>query len=365
VTAAAFGLGEGVIADTSYRTLRTVHAGNGYPMDLHELELTPDGDALFTIYSPVLVHLPGTPAGTRSPLLDAIVQQVDVEKGLVVWEWHALGHVPLAQSYATPANSASYDVFHLNSIQALPGGRVLLSARDTSALYLVDQPTGRVMWTLGGKASDFRLRRGARFWFQHDARMLSGGRISLFDDEAGPPQKAPASRGLVLALDRRRHRATVVRSYRRAPDTSAQSEGSVQARPGGNVFVGFGSTPFFSEFTRGGRLLFDAQLPDGDGSYRVLRVPWSATPRTRPAVAVRRTAPGRVSVFASWNGATTVRRWQVLAASGGGPLAPVATSARRGFETRLDVATTATRFAVRALGTRGRRLATSAPVPAP
>ena len=365
VTAAAFGLGEGVIADTSYRTVATVHAGNGYPMDLHELELTPGGDALFTVYSPVLVHLPGTPAGTRSPLLDAIVQQVDVRTGLVVWEWHALGHVPLAESYATPANSASYDAFHLNAIQALPGGRVLLSARDTSALYLVDRPTGRVAWTLGGKASDFRLGPGARFWFQHDARMLPDGRISLFDDEAGPPQKAPASRGLVLALDHRRHRATVVRSYRRAPDTSAQSEGSVQTRPGGNVFVGFGSTPFFSEFTRGGRLLFDAQLPDGDGSYRVLRVPWRATPRTRPALAVQRTGPGRVAVFASWNGATSVRRWQVLGGREGAPLAPLASGARRGFETRLDVATTATRLAVRALGAAGRRLATSAPAAAP
>ncbi|HEY1595301.1 MAG TPA: hypothetical protein VGF74_07885, partial [Thermoleophilaceae bacterium] len=60
VTPQAFGLGEGVIADSSYRTLHTVRAGNGYKMDIHEFELTPSGDALFTVYSPVLVHLPGT-----------------------------------------------------------------------------------------------------------------------------------------------------------------------------------------------------------------------------------------------------------------------------------------------------------------
>ena len=47
VTPSAFGLGEGVIADHSYRTVVTVHAGNGYPMDLHEFDLTPGGDALF------------------------------------------------------------------------------------------------------------------------------------------------------------------------------------------------------------------------------------------------------------------------------------------------------------------------------
>jgi hypothetical protein len=364
VTPFAFGIGEGVIADTSYRTLRTVRAGNGYPMDLHEFELTPEGDALFTIYSPIMVHLPGTPAGKLSLLMDAIAQQVDVRTGLVVWEWHGYGHIPLKDSYATPQNSISYDAYHFNSIQPLAGGHVLVSARDTSTIYDVDQASGRIAWKLGGKASTFRLGRGARFWFQHDARMLPNGQVSLFDDEAGPPQKAPASRGLILSLDRRRDTARVVREYKRSGHTSAQSEGSVQTLPGGNVFVGFGSTPFFSEFSAKGRLLFDASLPEDDGSYRILRYPWSATPKTRPDAAARRTGPSSVSVYASWNGATTVARWQVLAGSDPASLAPVATTARKGFETRIDVSGPATTFAARALDARGRILATSVPVSA-
>jgi hypothetical protein len=363
VTPAAFGLGEAVIADRSYRTIRTVRAGNGYRMDLHEFELTPDGTALFTVYTPVMMHLPGTPAGTLGHVLDAIVQEVDVHTGLVVWEWHALGHIPLDESYATPANSASYDAFHINSIQPLAGGHVLISARDTSAVYDVDRATGRIAWTLGGKASDFRLGPGARFWFQHDARILPGNRISLFDDEAGPPQKAPSSRALVLALDRHRHTATVVRAYRRPTDTSAQSEGSVQTLPGGDVFAGFGAQPFFSQFTAGGRLLFDASLPSDDGSYRAYRFPWSARPTTHPTAAARR-GPAGVAVYASWNGATAVARWQVLAGADAATLAPVASAARTGFETRIDVAGPASTFAVRALDAHGRVLATSPPVPA-
>ena len=360
VTLAAFGLGEGVIADSSYRTIATVHAGNGYAMDLHEFALTGDGEALFTVYSPVLVHLPGTPAAVRTGLLDAIVQEVDVRTGLVTWEWHALGHIPLADSYATPANSASYDAYHINAIQPLGGGRLLISARDTSAVYEVDRASGRVLWTLGGKASSFRLGRGARFWFQHDARLLAGGRVSLFDDEAGPPQKAPASRGLILRLDRRRRTAAVVRSYRRAPGTSAQSEGSVQELPGGNVFVGFGATPYFSEFSASGRLLFDAALPQDDGSYRIVRDAWSATPRTRPAAAARRTGPSAVEVHASWNGATAVARWQVLAGASADALRPVGAPARRtGFETRIAVQATGVVVAVRALGASGNVLGTS------
>jgi hypothetical protein len=359
VTPSAFGLGEGVIADSSYRTVATVRAGNGYQMDLHEFTLTPAGDALFTVYSPVLVHLPGTPAGTLTSLLDSIVQEVDIHTGLVVWEWHSLGHIPLGQSYATPANSASYDAFHINSVQAVRGGKVLISARDTSAVYLIDRANGRIAWRLGGKASTFRLGHGARFWFQHDATMLPGGRVSVFDDEAGPPQKAASSRALILKLDRHRRTARVVRQYRRPENTSAQSEGSVQTLPNGNVFAGFGAEPFFSEWSANGRLLFDASLPQDDGSYRVYRFPWSARPRTRPSIAVRSNGSSGVSVHASWNGATGVKRWQVLAGGATGKLAPVASAPRAAFETRINVGGMASRFAVRALGAGGRTLATS------
>ena len=60
-------------------------------------------------------------------------------------------------------------------------------------------------------------------------------------------------------------------------------------------------------------MLFDASLPQDDGSYRAYRFPWNATPRARPDVAARRSGPTAASVYASWNGATDVVRWQVLA----------------------------------------------------
>jgi Arylsulfotransferase (ASST) len=288
--------------------------------------------------------------------------QTDVRTGLVTWEWHALGHIPLKDSYATPANSAFYDAYHFNAVQPLPGDRVLVSARDTSAIDDVDRASGRIRWTLGGKASDFRLARGARFWFQHDAQLHGTSRVTMFDDGAGPPQEEPASRGLVLALDLRRRTARVAAQYRRSGDTSAQSEGSLQTLPGGDLFAGFGATPYFSRFAPSGKLLFDASLPQDDGSYRVYSFPWRATPATRPAVAAQRTDAATVAVYASWNGATTVARWQVLAGAGAGALRPAGNPRpSTGFETRIDVPTGATTFAVRALDASGRTLATSPP----
>jgi hypothetical protein len=358
VTSSAFGLGEGVIADSAYRTIATVHAGNGYAMDLHEFRLAGGGDAVFTAYSPVLVHLAGTPAGSTSTLTDAIVQEVDIRTGLVVWEWHALGHIPLADSYATPATSADYDAFHINSIQPLAGGKLLISARDTSAVYELDQRTGRILWTLGGKASSFRLGRGARFWFQHDAEVLRTGEVSVFDDEGGPPIKAPNSRGLILRLNPARHTATVAAHYSRPQDTSPESEGDLQIVAGGNVFLGFGSEPNFSEFAPGGRMLFDARLPIDDGSYRVYRFAWSAQPRTRPLLGLTG-VPGHLTVHVSWNGATGVRRWQVLAGRSLASLRPVRTVRKRGFETAIRLTGTKWAIVVRALDGSGRVLASS------
>jgi Arylsulfotransferase (ASST) len=365
VTFDAFGLGEAVIANTSYQTLKTVKAGNGYEMDLHEFTLTPKGDALFTVYSPILVHLAGTPAGKLSPLLDAIVQEVDVRTGLVVWEWHAYGHLPLKDSYATPANSVAYDAYHVNSIEQLPDDRLLVSARDMSAVYDVDQATGKVIWTLGGKASSFKLGPGARFYFQHDAQMLGTDEVSLFDDEGGPPFYASTSRGIVLALNTKRHAAKLVHQYSlHSKAALADSEGSFQTLPNGSSFIGFGATQFFADFSTTGALQYEASLPDDDGSYREYALPWSATPKTKPVAAAVRVR-NQYDVYASWNGATTVARWQVLAQTvSSGPWKLLRTVARHGFETETTETSVlgCANFEVRALNAAGKVLGTSKPI---
>jgi Arylsulfotransferase (ASST) len=364
VTVAAYGLGEGIIADTRYRTKYTVRAGNGYAMDIHEFSLTPEGDAMFPVYSLVKVHVPGTPKGTLTTMIDSILQQVDVRTGRVTWEWHSLAKIPVSDSYATQENSAFFDVYHINSIEPVGEDRVLVSMRDTSTIYLIDRPSGRIVWKLGGKSSDFKLGRGARFWFQHDARMVGPNRVSLFDDEAGPPQVAPTARALFLSLDMRKKRASVEAQYTRSNDTSPQSEGSVQVLDDENVFAGFGAEPFFTEWTKSGKKVYDARLPIDDGSYRVYTYPWRTTPKTRPAIAARSGADGAVAVYASWNGATEVARWQVLAGAGAGSLRPAGSSkGRTGFETRIDLpSSSAALYAVQALDAKGKVLSTSRPV---
>ena len=106
-------------------------------------------------------------------------------------------------------------------------------------------------------------------------------------------------------------------------------------------------------------MLFEAELPKGDGTYRVRRFPWSATPNTKPAVVAKRESPGEVAVYVSWNGATEVAKWEVLAGEEASALAPVTTAAWSNFETRIPISSTDRVFEVKALDKEGKVLATS------
>src|SRR5262249_25318509 len=146
------------------------------------------------------------------------VQEVDVATGRVLFEWHSADHVDVDESYAPPppaakgADADPYDYFHVNSIDVDRDGNLLVSARNTRAVYKIRRSDGAVLWRLGGKRSRFRLEPAARFAWQHDARRQPDGTITLFDNEAAPPVRK-RSRALVLHLDARTHRATLVRSY--------------------------------------------------------------------------------------------------------------------------------------------------------
>ena len=71
----------------------------------------------------------------------------------------------------------------------------------------------------------------------------------------------------------------------------------------------------------------------------------------------------RAIVYASWNGATEIAAWRVLAGPDGGHLRTVAQARKTGFETAIPVSTRARVFRVAALNADGRvmRLSRAAP----
>jgi hypothetical protein len=347
------GVGEYVIADAGYRTIRRVQASNELLGDLHEFVLTPRGTALLTSYRVTDADLSSVGGSRNGSVQDAIFQEIDLTSGKLLLEWHSLEHIPLAESYA-PVTS-DWDFFHINSVDLDSDGNLLVSSRSTHTIYKLDQ-SGAIIWRLGGKHSDFAMDRGSRFAWQHDVRRQPDGTLTVFDNGATPAVEK-LSRALILALDEQAMTASLVRQYTHPPILSG-SQGSTQLLPSGNVFVGWGETPRVSEFDRSGRIVFDALLGHRYQSYRAFRLPWSAQPAESPAIAVRGSTSDR-TVYASWNGATEVARWQALAGARAGAMTPVANVAASGFESAIRANASGPHFAVRALDASGISLGQS------
>src|SRR5581483_6997554 len=292
----------------------------------HEFLVSSRDTALLTSYEVRDVDLRALGGRRRHPVLGGVVQELEIPHSRIVSEWRSLDHVAPAESHQKIG--PRFDYFHLNSIDVDVDGNLLLSARNTWAVYKVDRHTGRVIWRLGGKKSDFAMDKGTFFAWQHDARSHDGGRlISIFDDGAAPKVE-PQSRAITLAVDTKAMRATLERQY--THDLLARYTGSAQLLDKGDMLVGWGSEPYFTEYGPDGSIVLDARLPHGGQTYRALRFPWIGRPTTSPTLT---SADG--TLYASWNGATEAATWELRTGTRADALTDALTAPRTGFETAL------------------------------
>ncbi len=354
-----YGYGHFVMYDRANQHVATFQVGNGFHGgDIHEFLLTPQGTALVLIYQPIAWDLSPAGGSVDGVAQDGIVQEIEPETGRVRFEWHSLDHVAIDETTRTPEDGMPFDYFHVNSAEKGSDGTYVVSARGTDAIYRIDGETGAVIWRLNGKLSDFAMGEGTPFRLQHDARVHPDGTLSLFDNATDNRESDLVSRGIVLALDEEAMTATLVREYLHPDDPVAVSQGNMQVLPNGNVLIGWGSVPLYSEFSAAGEVLLDGRMDAGVNSYRAYRNPWVGRPAAPPDIAVEASATGAMTVYASWNGATEVASWRVLAGPAPDDLTEIAETDRTGFETEIAIETVAVYCAVEALdgggGTIGR-----------
>jgi hypothetical protein len=347
---------------------------DGWQPSGHEFRITPSGTALTTGYR-YIPHrdLSSKGGSTDQTLLDSGVVEVDIKTGKVVRFWSADEHIPMSDGVppANPNSPAAYDPWHINSIDVDKDGNWLVSMRNTWAIYKINPASGAIIWTLGGKSSSFAVPDNIAFAFQHDARWLPDGDLSMFDNDccgfipqpSGPPKAAPPihgtqSRGMELKLDENAKTVSLV-TENKLYDLISGTQGNRQVLPGGNVMLGWGQQPFFSEFSKAGRLLLSVRLPDPDESYRVYRYAWKGHPTTKPSAAARPAGKG-TRVYASWNGATEVATWRIWAGRSSRKLKIVAGKvARSAFETSKKIKSGGPIVQVQALNRQGKVIGTS------
>jgi Arylsulfotransferase (ASST) len=348
VTSAGYGDGDFVLYDETYRKVAEVDAGNGYHADLHDFQVTPRNTALLIAYNPILAPAKVIGRAYDRVVIDAVVQEIDIATGAVLFEWHSVGTIGLGESYVPLPDKLTdpYDYMHANSVALDGDGNIWLSARHTSAIYKIDRVTGALYWRLGGKQTDFDMGKGTNFMWQHDARPHGDGSLTLFDNAASAPGVADraTSRALFLSVDERALKVRYQRDDESPQRALALSQGDAQSLPNGDMFVGWGAVSEYTEFGPFGAVKLDATINGNSASYRAYRFNWIGRPSSPPTV-VRK---GN-TIYASWNGATQVASWRV----------GTQTFRRTGFETAMAVSAGAAR--VQALDATGHVLATVQP----
>jgi hypothetical protein len=360
-----FGQGEDEIYDTSYQPVAKVRAGNGYKADLHVILLTPEGTAWIDSFDPIHMNLSSVHGASNGILTDSVVQEVDVKTGLVMWEWHALGHIPLRDSYNTvPSNGYPWDYIHINSIDPGTSDDVLLSARNSWELYDVNIKNGSFNWQLGGGHSNFKLGSGTRTYWQHDAEWQPGGLISVFDNGSTPP-KEKQSRGVLLRPDYASKTVSLVKAFTNPTKTLlAPAQGNLLKLPEGNWLMGYGNLPNFTEYDAAGGVLLDGELGPNVQDFRTYLSPWSGHPTTSPTIVAKRNGSS-ITVLTSWNGATEVSSWQLLGGSSPSSLTAISAVPKSGFQTDATLTSSATYVESQALDASGGVIGSSAPYKVP
>ncbi|HET9197743.1 MAG TPA: arylsulfotransferase family protein [Solirubrobacterales bacterium] len=306
--ARAFGDGYGLdprmaheVRSESGKLLRLVRTG-GSIVDGHEYRELANGNILLDTYVPETADLRRFGGPRRAAIASAEVQEVD-PAGRVVWRWSSRGHIGLRETgrwwrnvLSNPRRRLQREIFdpvHINSIEPRGDGEVVISTRHTDAVYGIDRASGEIAWKLGGTRTGKSLRvtgdpATKLLGGQHDARIDSRGRLTVFDNGKDRPRRP---RVVFYRLDLAQRRA-LYRGQLNDPEVSrSHCCGSARELSGGGWLVSWGDNPLVTGFDREGRIAFRLHLPAP--TFRAVPAPAGATSVARLQRGMAAMQPGR------------------------------------------------------------------------
>ena len=351
-------VGKGYLYNKNYNLMHTITGKNNKTVDCHELTLTPQCTVIFTSYDTIPYNLSHWNI-TEGYLMNSYFQEIDLATDELLFEWSAADHMNITDAIWQPATMGEgatlqkgFDFAHLNSVEKDQHGNYLLSMRHTSSVSYVSGVDGHVIWTLGGKSNDFKdLSEGSAtdFAFQHHARWVNKEltKISIFDDRNSFEifnRVHNDTRGIIVEIDADARTVRLDKVYHATHNITSVRMGGMQVLQDspepGNVILGYGNEPAWTEYAPNGTVLFDIALgPIRAGrasadNYRVLKVNWTGEPTWNPSIAAGPDAHyhfnetrstfevlrgdkfgnffRNTTAYFSWNGATDIAYWLVL-----------------------------------------------------
>ncbi|MFN8168924.1 MAG: arylsulfotransferase family protein [Candidatus Nanopelagicales bacterium] len=277
--------------------------------DGHDVVVAADGSRYLLAYEP-------DPA---TGLVDSVIQQQSAT-GEVLFQWNSRDHVDVAAETVVDGRPNAPDYAHVNSIQVMADGDLLVSFRHLSSVFKIARTAhdglaeGDVVWRLGGHLSDFVFTDLAGHadggpCAQHTARQLANGHILMFDngaweqeplcidpaDPTGPEVARTPTRVTEWSLDEDTHEATMVWSFS-VPTRYAVFAGSAERLPNGNTLIGWAASPesVATEVDPAGTMVWDL-VRTSSPAYFTYRAALAAVPDVvKPVVALGASIDGAV-----------------------------------------------------------------------
>ena len=146
---------------------------------------------------------------------------------------------------------------------------------------------------------------------------------------------------MVMAVDTSTMTCTLLKQYCIANDEGVSvlstSQGNTQILENSNVFLGWGSEPYISEFTADGTLVMQGQFgaENASMSYRAFKADWVGNPDSTPAMWLQANSSSSPTIYyTSWNGATEISSWKFYGGVTAGAVHTLlGTVTKNGFET--------------------------------
>jgi hypothetical protein len=314
--------------DSSYNIVDTYQAGNGYPTDLHDLQVLPNGHALLLIYNPQVVDMSQIISGgyQNAAVVGLMIQELDTSKN-VVFEWRSWDHFLITDTQVS-LTTPDVDYVHGNAVELDSDGNLLISSRNMSEITKINRQTGDIIWRWGGKRNQFTFVNDPApdFGAQHDIRRQPNGHVTFFDN-----RWSTYSRAVEYQLDENAKIATLVWEYRHTPDVWAPFMGNTQRLNNGNTLIGWGGVPLVTEVKSDGSKVFELNLAP-NVNYRAFRFPWHGYPTTQPTLVIQTTTFTTTLTY-SWNGATDIDSYRVYGGNQYNPTTLIMIQPKAGFET--------------------------------
>jgi len=196
--------------------------------------------------------LPGAVIGTRlgapGKMWATAIQEITPD-GKVVWQWKDYEHLEPELDIISPLDWRS-EWMHCNSVEELPEGNILISARSLSTLYIINKATGDVKWRWGP----------AEIAHQHDATFLENGNILCFDNGMG---RFNSEMNYSRAVEVNPKTNRIEWEYKDNPPTEFYSgiQAGCQRLPNGNTLITEACRGRIFEVTHNGEIVWEFASP--------------------------------------------------------------------------------------------------------